>query len=99
MAILASMGSRGIRRRKPAHHLPPVREIDPDDDIPPNIMWPPKGSDFQADPFSPAGTSHRYWMLIRRQVGTAGSVSFRAYAVLMTLWVVGVAILIVVVLR
>jgi hypothetical protein len=93
------MGSRGIRRRKPARHLPPVREVDPDDDIPPNIMWPPKGSGFQADPFSPAGTSQRYWLLIRRQVGTGGSVSFRAYLILMSLLVVAVAIALVVTLR
>jgi hypothetical protein len=93
------MGSRGIRRRKPAHHLPPVREIDPDDDIPPNIMWPAKGSGFQADPFSPAGTSQRYWLLIRRQAGTGGSVSFRAYLLLMAILVVVVAIVLVVALR
>ena len=29
-------------------------------------MWPAQGSGFEADPFSPAGTSQREWMLIRR---------------------------------
>jgi len=64
--------------------------------MPPNIMWPAKGSGLQADPFSPAGTSQRYWWLIRRQVGTGGSVSFRAYLILMAILVILVAIVLVV---
>jgi hypothetical protein len=61
------MGSKGIRRRKPAHHLPKVsdRDIPNDNDlIPPNIMWPSKGAGFEADPFSPAGSAQRQWWLI-----------------------------------
>jgi hypothetical protein len=60
------VGSKGIRRRKPAHHLPKVRLPDENDVIPPNIMWPAPGSGFEADPFSPAGTAQREWWLIGR---------------------------------
>ena len=69
------MGSKGIRRRKPAHQLAPVRTRLPDqnDLVPPNIMWPASGSGFQADPFSPAGSAQRGWWLIgplwRRDAG------------------------------
>ncbi len=61
------MGSSGIRRRKPAHRLPKVRDADlptENDLIPPNIMWPAKGSGFEADPFSPAGSAQRGWWLL-----------------------------------
>jgi hypothetical protein len=29
-------------------------------------MWPGQGSGFDADPFSPAGTAQREWMLTQR---------------------------------
>jgi hypothetical protein len=29
-------------------------------------MWPGQGSGFDADPFSPAGTAEREWMLTQR---------------------------------
>jgi hypothetical protein len=29
-------------------------------------MWPDQGSGFDADPFSPAGTAQREWMLTQR---------------------------------
>jgi hypothetical protein len=61
------MGSKGIRRRKPARHLPKVRARDlptENDVIPPNIMWPDKGSGFEANPFSPAGSAQRQWWAI-----------------------------------
>jgi hypothetical protein len=63
------MGSRGSRSRKPAHHLPKVRDSElptASDLMPPNIMWPEQGSGFEADPFSPAGTAQRQWWLINR---------------------------------
>ena len=75
-AILVGVGSKGIRRRKPARHLPPVRTRLPyeNDLIPPNIMWPEAGSGFEADPYSPAGTAQRGWWMIsalsKRQVRT-----------------------------
>jgi hypothetical protein len=34
--------------------------------IPPNIMWPEKGSGFDPDPLSPAGAAQREWWLISR---------------------------------
>jgi hypothetical protein len=32
----------------------------------PPVMWPSQGSGFEADPFSPAGTAQREWMLTQR---------------------------------
>jgi hypothetical protein len=63
----AEMGSKGIRRRKPAHHLPKVsdRDIPNDNDLIPPIMWPSTGSGFEADPLSPTGSAQRQWWLIR----------------------------------
>jgi hypothetical protein len=92
------VGSKGIRRRKPARHLPKVPDIDPDDDIPPNIMWPPKGSGFQADPFSPAGSSQRSWWLIRRAIG-GNPLSFRSYLLLMGILAVVVVVAVLAALR
>lgn len=60
------MGSRGIRRRKPVHHLPKVssRDLPTENDlIPPHIMWPAKGSGFDPSAFSPAGSAQRGWRL------------------------------------
>ncbi|HEY8080995.1 MAG TPA: hypothetical protein VIE15_02815 [Acidimicrobiales bacterium] len=33
------------------------------DETPP-VMWPEEGSGFEADPFSPAGTEQRRWLLL-----------------------------------
>jgi len=63
------MGSWGARRRKAVQHLPKVssRDLPTENElIPPNIMWPAKGSGFEADPFSPAGTQQRQWWMIQR---------------------------------
>jgi len=32
-------------------------------------MWPEAGSGFEADPFSPAGTTQRQWMMTQRMEG------------------------------
>ena len=32
----------------------------------PPIMWPGSGSGFEADPFSPAGTAERDWLITQR---------------------------------
>ena len=55
------MGAKGIKRRKPYRRLPPVDLPTENDLIPPHIMWPGKGSGFEADPFSPAGQAQRSW--------------------------------------
>jgi hypothetical protein len=61
------VGSGGIRRRKPAHHLPKVRDRDlPNEfDLTPPMMWPDKGSGFEASPFSPAGRAQRMWWMMQ----------------------------------
>jgi len=84
------MGSRGIRRRKPVHHLPKVsdRETPSPDDLVPPVMWPSKGSGFEADPFSPAGTAQRYWWGVRKATEDYQPISFRTYLVMMVLLVV-----------
>lgn len=63
------MGSRGIRRRKPVHHLPKVsdRETPSPDDLIPPVMWPSKGSGFEADPVQPCG--HGAAVLVGRPQG------------------------------
>lgn len=52
------MGSSGIRRRKPAKHLPKVSGR-VSDVAPPNVMWPDSGSGFNSSGFSPAGSAQR----------------------------------------
>lgn len=52
------MGSSGMRRRKPAHHLPKVSGR-VGDVSPPNVMWPDSDSGFNASGFSPAGSAQR----------------------------------------
>ena len=39
-------------------------------------MWPAAGSGFEADPFSPAGTAQRQWLLIRRLRYSRGGMGF-----------------------
>lgn len=56
------MGSSGIRRRKPAHHVPKVSNR-LSDASPPQIMWPESGSGFDASGFSPAGSAQKGWQL------------------------------------
>jgi hypothetical protein len=58
---LESMGSRGGRRKTKRASTPVV--LDPT----PPIMWPEPGSGFEADPFSPAGTSQQIWRFTQRE--------------------------------
>lgn len=62
----ATVGSRGIKRRKPYRKLPPARVPDDDDLVPPHVMWPAAGSGFEANPYSPAGQAQRGWWLAQR---------------------------------
>jgi predicted lysophospholipase L1 biosynthesis ABC-type transport system permease subunit len=48
-------------------------------------MWPPKGSGFEANPFSPAGASQRYWWGVRKAMDAGRPISFRTYLLLMAL--------------
>jgi hypothetical protein len=57
------MGSRGIRRRKPANHLPKVHDL-PESVGPPNVMWPDKRSGFEPSAYSPAGSAKNLWAFI-----------------------------------
>jgi hypothetical protein len=62
-------GKQIIRWRKAVQHLPKVRASavsTESDSIPANIMWPAKGSGFEADSFSPVGPEQRQWMMIQR---------------------------------
>lgn len=58
---LESMGSRGGRRK--TKRTPSAVVLNPT----PPIMWPEPGSGFEADPFSPAGTSQQIWRLTQRE--------------------------------
>ena len=60
------VGSMGIRRRKPARHLPKVGRSGGEVSDTPPVMWPAEGSGFEADPYSPAGTAQRFWWLVQR---------------------------------
>jgi hypothetical protein len=91
------VGSSGAKRRSPKGS---ARRRDASlrgvGDSPP-VMWPEEGSGFEADPFSPAGTAERRWLLIRNAGNIArnrsamwilaGAIGFVAIVVL-----VGVAI-------
>jgi hypothetical protein len=57
--ILAPVGSSGIRRRKPAKHLPKVP--DSVEGGPPHVMWPEDHSGFEPSTFSPAGGARNMW--------------------------------------
>ena len=87
------VGGKGIKRRKPYRPLPPIggHSTVSDSDEPP-IMWPSAGSGFEADPFSPAGTSQREWFLMRRigqsRAGRAAIWVILAVIVLPVVWVV-----------
>ena len=55
------MGSSGIRRRKPAKHLPKVTGSA--ESGPPHVMWPDDRSGFEPSSFSPAGGARNMWAL------------------------------------
>ena len=86
------MGAKGIKRRKPQRRLPKVRAGDlpsENDLIPPHIMWPARGSGFEADPHSPAGQAQRTWWMLnsrrRRSRGFDLAVNVLAWMLLLLL--------------
>ena len=83
------MGAKGIRPRKRRRRLPKVKaSVREHEMVPPNIMWPEKGSGFEANQYSPAGTSQREWWLIR----AAGSGNRKARVLVLAFLVVPIAI-------
>ena len=60
------MGAKGIRRRKKYRRLSPPDVANDDGLGPPHVMWPARGSGFEAFPGSPAGNAELNWKFVRR---------------------------------
>ena len=56
------MGSKGIKPRKPRRRLPRLKRMRIEDPTSGHVAWPPKGSGFEASPYSPAGYLQRMWI-------------------------------------
>src|SRR5437763_16585906 len=66
MRHTARVGSSGIRRRKPARHLPKLsdRDVSTGESPIPPVMWPANGSGFEPSNFSPAGGAQKQWLFL-----------------------------------
>jgi hypothetical protein len=64
-ATIEWMGSKG-RRQRGSGASRRQRQAGTSVSHNPPVMWPEAGSGFEADPFSPAGTAQREWMLTQK---------------------------------
>jgi hypothetical protein len=86
------VGSSGIRRRKPARHLPKVG--DTGETGPPHVMWPDEHSGFEPSTFSPAGGARNRWGLVNTlERGWRRAADRPPIGVLLTLAVIWLAVM------